>query len=320
MEFRTTTLVLPDDYEGRVTATLIETHPDRPTEAAVLYLHGYSDYFFQTHFAARIVASGRSFYALDLRKYGRSKLPFQHPDYTRDMSEYYPEIDRAVDKMRADGKSDITLIGHSTGGLLAALYCADAPERRFINRLILNSPFLEFNQSWIVRHLVIPPAAWLSRVFPYIHTGGALSDVYFRSIHRSERGEWDFDTEMKPSGSVPLYFAWLRAVRNGQKRIKKGLGLTIPVLVMYSGASYHRRRWDEVALRSDTVLDVKQIARYALRLGDRVKRVSIDGGLHDLVLSRKEVRERVMDCMVAFMDDRPVRAEGEHATEKIVAL
>lgn len=71
--------------------------PGRAPSRAVLYLHGYVDYFFQTHMARWFVARGWSFYALDLRKYGRSLEAGQTPYYCRDLHEYYPEIDRSIE-------------------------------------------------------------------------------------------------------------------------------------------------------------------------------------------------------------------------------
>lgn len=88
---------LPDDYEGSVAATLVRFAAGRAPSRAVLYLHGYVDYFFQTHMARWFVARGWSFYALDLRKYGRSLEAGQTPYYCRDLHEYYPEIDRSIE-------------------------------------------------------------------------------------------------------------------------------------------------------------------------------------------------------------------------------
>ena len=98
--YKYTTWYFPDDYEGKVTATFIERHSERPTCKAVLYIHGYLDYFFQDHMAERIVASGRNFYAVDLRKYGRSYLSGQHYNYCKHLSEYYPEIDKALESIK----------------------------------------------------------------------------------------------------------------------------------------------------------------------------------------------------------------------------
>ncbi|MBP3356515.1 MAG: alpha/beta fold hydrolase [Rikenellaceae bacterium] len=326
--FRFTTIDLPDDYEGRVIATLIEAHPrpcltqerpaacdlSSPPRGAVLYLHGYLDYFFQEHFARRILDSGRSFYALDLRKYGRSYLPGQHFDYCRRLDEYYPEIDRALEAMRLAGHDDITLVGHSTGGLLAALYCAEGNFRERISRLILNSPFLAFNAGAWERRVMIPLAGALSRIFPYMSARNRLSDNYFLSIHRSACGEWDFDLHYKPR-TIPLYFAWLGAVRSAQRKAARGLGLRLPVLVLHSARSSWHEAWDPEALSTDTVLDVADIVRLAPRLGSRVETEAFEGGLHDLTLSRPEVRRRVMRRMTEFMD-RPLPGEASRPKER----
>ena len=61
------TLNFPDDYEGKVVATLIRKKAAQPTKKAVLYIHGFIDYFFQTEMAERFNQHGFDFYALDLR-------------------------------------------------------------------------------------------------------------------------------------------------------------------------------------------------------------------------------------------------------------
>ena len=63
----------------------------------MLYVHGYLDYYFQYHMGRHFAGHGRNFYALDLRKYGRSWMPHQHFNYCRRMEEYFPEMDAAID-------------------------------------------------------------------------------------------------------------------------------------------------------------------------------------------------------------------------------
>ena len=41
-------LEFPADYEGQVIATLVRKKSKQPTSKAVLYIHGFIDYFFQT--------------------------------------------------------------------------------------------------------------------------------------------------------------------------------------------------------------------------------------------------------------------------------
>ncbi len=58
------------DGEGRIVAVLVrrDIQPGETVHGAVLYVHGFSDYFFQTPLADFLAAHGLVFYALDLRK------------------------------------------------------------------------------------------------------------------------------------------------------------------------------------------------------------------------------------------------------------
>src|SRR3981189_2840816 len=143
-------ILVPDD-EGEVVATLVARRASAPTTRAVLYLHGFVDYFFQTHPADFFVERGWAFYGIDLRKYGRSWLPHQTANFARSMAEYFPEIDEAVRIIREeDGHETLLVNGHSTGGLLAALWAHRVRGQGLLQGLFLNSPFLEFNEPWIV--------------------------------------------------------------------------------------------------------------------------------------------------------------------------
>ena len=56
------------DGEGQIAAVLVRREPQdgEVTEGAVLYVHGFSDYFFQTALADFFASHGLAFYALDL--------------------------------------------------------------------------------------------------------------------------------------------------------------------------------------------------------------------------------------------------------------
>ena len=95
------TIDLGRDDEGPVVATLVRRLADRPSRRAVLYVHGFSDYFFQRHMAERFAAEGYAFHALDLRKHGRSLREHQHPNFCKSVSEYYADITRAIDVIGA---------------------------------------------------------------------------------------------------------------------------------------------------------------------------------------------------------------------------
>ena len=303
MKFEYRTLDFPADYDGPVAATLIRASlPAQDTRRAVLYVHGYIDYFFQEHLDEAFVAHGYRFYAVELRKYGRSLREGQHPDFARSMYEYYPDLTESIRHIREEGASGIVLLGHSTGGLLAALYADDGPQREAIRCVVLNSPFLEFNTTWFKKHVQIPLAALVSIVFPFAHKKNELSPLYARSVHKHYRGEWDFDTSLKPIEGIPLYFSWLRAVRNGQRRIRRGLHIAVPVLVMSSDKSYFGKTWSDELFESDSVLNVEDIRRRAPKLGQCVTYVAVEGGMHDLFLSREAVRTEAFRIVFGWLE------------------
>lgn len=140
-------LPLRPDEEGEVTATLVRRLVPG-SDQAVLYIHGYNDYWFQTHLADHYVAAGFSFYAIDLRKYGRSLREHHSPNFVRDLVAYDEELDEAVRIIREqDGHRRLLVNGHSTGGLIAALWAGRRAGRGLVDGLFLNSPFLTMPAS-----------------------------------------------------------------------------------------------------------------------------------------------------------------------------
>ena len=150
------TLSFPDDYEGKVVATLVRKKAAQSTQKAVLYIHGFLDYFFQTEMAEQFNAHGYDFYALDLRKYGRSKLPHQIFYNVLDLNEYDAEITQALEIIGKEQHTQVLLAGHSTGGLTGTLYAAHNPNHPLIKALWANSPFYDFNLSLVEKKFGIP--------------------------------------------------------------------------------------------------------------------------------------------------------------------
>ena len=110
-------LPLRADDEGAVVATLVRPTAARTTAwgrephgfahgVDVLYVHGWSDYFFQVEHALFWTRAGARFHALDLRKYGRSLLPHQTPGYTEDLAVYDEDIRAALTAMATAEATD----------------------------------------------------------------------------------------------------------------------------------------------------------------------------------------------------------------------
>jgi len=285
------TLELPDDDEGRVVATLVHRPADRrtPDNRAVLHVHGFADYFFQTAYAEWWTARGYDFYALDLRKYGRSILPHQTPNYVADLAHYHPELDLAWDRVTSHHRH-VVLSGHSTGGLTVPLWASERSAAA--DGLVLNAPWFDLQGSAWVRLGMTPVLQQLARHRPMRVIPRTVSGLYARSLHRDHEGEWDFDLDWKPIASWPAYVGWMAAVRRGHAALHRGLSLAFPALVLSSTRSSRPSELGEDVHSTDIVLDVEQIRRWSPALGHHVTYVGIEGARHDVFLSRSEVRER----------------------------
>ncbi|MEJ3744559.1 alpha/beta fold hydrolase [Actinomycetes bacterium KLBMP 9797] len=289
------TIELPDDNEGRVVATLVSRRAAQPTDRAVLYVHGFVDYYFQTHLADFFVHRGWDFYALDLRKYGRSLLPHQTPNFCLSLADYYPELDEAARIIREeDGHRTLLVNGHSTGGLVTSLWAHDRRTDGIVDGLFLNSPFFDLNARWFVRRPVAAAVTRVGRGAPYRVLPLGVSTVYGQSLHAEHRGEWTYDLAWKPLTGFPVRLGWLNAIRQGQRRIRAGLAIPVPVLLACSERSFRTTsRWDAAAALADVVLDVDHMLRWAPGLGQHVTIARFDGGLHDLMLSGPAVRTQI---------------------------
>jgi len=170
--FERLSLDLGQDAEGPVAATLVRAVPHRLSALAaplrdvdVLYVHGWSDYFFQTEVAAFWNRLGARFYALDLRKYGRSLRDGQTPGYVANLDDYDADIAAALAAMGTQERGRrLVLLGHSTGGLTLSLWAARHPHTA--SAVVLNSPWLELQTGAIGRQAMAPLIAARARWDP----------------------------------------------------------------------------------------------------------------------------------------------------------
>lgn len=259
---------------------------------AVLFLHGWSDYFFNVDLARFWTRNGYEFYALDMHNHGRSLRPEAPGGYVADLADYDAEIGHAMTMIRADSSGpdqlELTLMGHSTGGLVAALWVSRHPGT--VSHLILNSPWLEIHGSSLVRRA----AATMVRPVAHFRPEAILRlperGFYWRTISSSADGEWALDDRFRPPMAFPLRAGWLSAVLSGHAQVARGLGIDIPILVLLSQGSANGPFWTEEMRRTDAVLDVNIIALRALTLGRTVTVERIEGALHDVFLSPADVR------------------------------
>ncbi|WP_238998452.1 alpha/beta hydrolase [Nocardioides limicola] len=301
------TIGLPPDEEGAVVTTLVSRRAEESTGRAVLHLHGFSDYFFQTQYAEWWLARGYDFYAVDLRKYGRSLRPHQTPMYITDLHDYFAELDLAWDRIvRRDGHDRVIASAHSTGGLTLPLW-AHHRQPDELAGMVLNSPWLDLQgKAWMRTPAADAALARLARSQPRREIPRQVSGFYGQSLHRDHHGEWEFNLDWRPIGSFPARAAWLHAIRRGHAELHAGLAVPAPVLVLSSGASTMPAAMGEDVFSHDIVLEVPQIRRWATSIGTQVTYTAVEGALHDVFLSRAGARERGYDVLErwhsAFVD------------------
>ena len=205
-------ILMPDDYEGKVVITLVRKQQQH--KKAVLYIHGFCDYFFQEELAKEYLANGFDFYAIDLRKYGRS-----------------------------------------TGGLIALAYAQAHGQKAHSHfyKLVLNSPFVDMNQSPFNEKIAIPTVSFLGRFFPKIKVPDGVSTLYGESIAKQYHGEWEYNMNWKPLVAFDVNAGWLHAIYQAQKSIQKNYQIKQAILVCCSDYATYEKVWSEKLQKGDAV-------------------------------------------------------------------
>jgi alpha-beta hydrolase superfamily lysophospholipase len=299
--FARLTLPLGEDDEGPVVATLVRSDPSwiasigMPLrDVDVLYVHGWSDYFFQTGLARFWNRRGARFFALDLRKYGRSLREGQTPGYVTDLATYDEDIAAALAAMGhgPGGRSTrkLVLMGHSTGGLTLTLWAARHPGEAAA--LVLNSPWLELQVGMFGREALAPIVGMRARWDP--RGQHPVVDLGFYTRAQTEVGSLPlpgYQDLWRPERGFPTHPGWLNAVITGHRQIAAGVEVGCPALVLLSARSASAFQWSEALTSADSVLVVDDIAARAMKIGGFVTVARIDGALHDVFLSRPLPRD-----------------------------
>lgn len=289
-------------FDGPCRSTIVRKLTPYQSRKAFLYIHGFNDYFFQAEMGQRFVDSGYNFYAVDLRRYGRSKEPWQYPYNIRDMKEYFNDIDSALAQIRRDGNIDITLGGHSTGGLTVSYFAAERGVNVGVNRVVTDSPFLEWNYNSFMRNVAVPVVSFLGKIFKNSKIKQGHCDGYAYSLLKEYHGQWEYNTDWKMIYSPPVTFSWVGAIERGQSQLmKKRENIKVPILVMHSSRKIDGCNWTPEFQTGDAVLDPAMIQARGSQLGSRRMVCTVDSGLHDLILSEPKAREAAYDTMFRFI-------------------
>lgn len=289
-------------FDGPCRSTIVRKLCRKGSRKAFLYIHGFNDYFFQKEMGERFVDSGFNFYAVDLRRYGRSKEPWQYPFNVRNQEEYFADIDSALLQIRKDGNTDITLGGHSTGGLTVAFMGAMKGKNIGVDRIVTDSPFLEWNYNSFMRNVGAPAVVFLGKIFKNSKIKQGHCDGYAYSLLKEYYGEWTYNTDWKMIYSPPVTFSWVGAINSAQSRLmKKAKNIAVPILVMHSSRKIEGCNYTPEFQTGDAVLDPAMLQKRGEKLGHVREVCAIDSGLHDLILSNEKTRNAAYDTIFSFI-------------------
>lgn len=293
------------DGEGEIAATLVRFTPDAdnrdPSKPAILWVHGMTDYFFQSATAKRFAEQGYPFYALDLRKCGRSREEGQTWHYVSDLKMYHLELNKAFDVI-AQKHDTVIPLAHSTAGCIVPHWMdelrRDSPERHAkFSGLILNSPWLDIQGYHPTLLKVAKPAVrLLARFAPMAPFPSGGLQTYGESLHKTKYGDNDYDLAMKPLGGHRKYLSWLISIFANQEEIHAGqINVGTPVLTLCSTESILEKPFSDNSLRTDVILDVKHMLKWSPLLSDNVVIRPLQDAIHEVYLSREPVRSKAFD-------------------------
>ena len=227
-------------------------------------------------------------------------MPHQTFNNVRNLDECNAEIDEALKIIAAENHNKILLAGHSTGGLITTRYMKYHTENPNIAGLWVNSPFYDFNMGFMAKKIGVPIISGLGKHYPDTKIGGGFSTLYGESLHKNFKGEWNYDLKLKPNANGKVNFGFIRAIHRAQRDIRN-VELKVPVLVMHSEKSGYPKVWNEEVTTTDIILNVNDIHKNAENFKGNVTIVPVKDGIHDLVLSKKPVREKVYEELFSWL-------------------
>lgn len=283
---------------SQVETTLIEHNSQAAAQRGILYLHGYTDYFFQADLAKHFSDQGFRFFALDLQGYGRSIRPNSLPNWCESLNQYDDDLLIALSEMRQKGVDEVYILAHSTGGLIAANF-AQAHFRREqfklpkLKGLILNSPFLALPFSSNRLKYLQQPTKLIVSLLPFCSLKARNISVYARTLHKQFEGEWDYRLDWKPAQGFPLSFHWLKHIIQAQQSLIKQ-PIELPTLVCHSALTTRKLESVELTRNGDGVLNVESMVATANQAFKDLSLACIEGGYHDLFLSPINTRQKYL--------------------------
>ena len=277
---------------------------------SILFLAGFNDYIFYYHITEKLLDLGYDIYCLVLRNYSEviEEDLKEFICYIDDKNHYMEDIDLLIENIENKNKNyqKMYICGHSTGGLISTYYCHKGIYKNKINGLILNSPFLDFNDNLLTEIFIKVIAFLFGNLFPRLklrefRNSDELSQVdinYYRDV--INRVYYD---EKYHGFLTAIYLGWIKVCLEYQNFIKKNK-LEIPIMVLYSNNTLPTDTISaEILKTGDIVLDTKEIEKYSKLLSNDVELFEIKNGIHNIFLSESDVVDKAFSYTKVWLNE-----------------
>ncbi|MEC9047293.1 MAG: lysophospholipase [Planctomycetota bacterium] len=253
--------------------------PAPAARGAVLVIHGFGEHVGRyDHVFAALNARGYSCLGVDQRGFGRSG---GRRAYVRAFDDYLDDVAWGLDALQARAPGPPVLLGHSQGGLVAALY---AMERRpALRGLVLSSPALRFlvRVPWWKRALAqLTSAFWPTLSLP--------ADLDAKDLtHDPDARQRMREDELAVRVATARW--WTESLR-AQRRARDGAEqIQAPTLLQVAGA--------------DRVVDAAATRAFFERLGAARKEwISYPDLFHEVYQEVAVDRARALDDLCRWLD------------------
>ena len=259
-----------------------------PARSTVVIAHGVSEHSGRYgHVVERLVPAGHDVYAIDHRGHGRSEGRRVLLDR---MDNVVADLDQLVSRAVADHPGrPVFLLGHSLGGCVALAYVLRHQDR--LGGLILSAPAAALESA-------SPVVRILSRVLSAVTPGLGVMKVDSGAISRDAAEVRAYEEDpLVDRGKLPA-----RTVAEAAKAIDgfpdRVAEIRVPLLVLHGG--------------EDRLTAVAGSRMVDERAGSEDKTLRVyDGLYHEIFNELPADRARVLDNLVAWLDDHVPAANAE---------
>ena len=200
--------------------------PEAPRATAAV-LHGGGDHSGRyPGLTAALVRAGIEVALLDFRGHGRSGGKRWHVDR---FEEYLGDLDVFLEKVRAEAEGRrLFLVGHSQGGLIAALWGLDP--RRPVTGVVLSSPYLRL--AFEPPRLKVALGRVVGRVWPSLPVPAGLDLATLTGDPEMQR--WTAEDRLYGRKTTPRWFD--ESTRAQEEARRRAGEFTHPLLVLLGEA------------------------------------------------------------------------------------